>query len=283
MSSQEALRAYDEGRVDAAYPYQRSVEEGNRAIQRHPDDYVSSPNGGTGLLFFDTRKPPFDDRRLRQAIALATDRENVVSEATRGTFLPALGGMVPPGMPGHVANIGLPFDPGLARQKAAEAGYRSGSDWPDLELVVSIGHNRGGMWHMFAEQWLEYLNLTVQVVESDFNSVLDIQVRAPMEMMVMGWTADYPDPDSFLRVASWLPSGGWRHAKYEALIEGARRITDRRQRLAMYRQAELLLVDEAPVIPVAYGLDHLLIKPWFDPWPKNQNSYIIKDVVMQEH
>jgi len=101
--------------------------------------------------------------------------------------------------------------------------------------------------------------------------------------MVMGWEADYPDPDNFLRMASWQRNGGWRHAGYAALVEGARRITDRRQRLAMYRQAERLLVEEAPVIPISYELDHFLIKPWFAPWPSNLGFFILKDVVMEPH
>ena len=67
------------------------------------------------------------------------------------------------------------------------------------------------------------------------------------------------------------------------LMDGARRITDRRQRLAMYRQAERLLVEEAPVIPISYGLDNFLVKPWFKPWPTNLRFFIFKDVIMLEH
>jgi oligopeptide transport system substrate-binding protein len=133
------------------------------------------------------------------------------------------------------------------------------------------------------EQWLEYLNLKVRINQVDFNTVLGLQNSAPTPLMVMGWRADYPDPDSFLRVASWKISGGWRHPDYESLVEGARRVTDRRQRLAMYRQAERILVEEAPVIPVAYALDHTLIKPWLASSPLNFKGYILKDFIMSEH
>ncbi|MGD8855218.1 MAG: ABC transporter substrate-binding protein [Chloroflexota bacterium] len=283
MSEQEELAAYVEDRVDFASPYGAVIEDGNRIIQQHPDDYVSRPSGGTALLYFDVSQPPFNDRRMRQAVALAMDRGNVVSRTTRGTFLPASGGLVPPGIPGHVAGIGLPFDPAEARRKAAEAGFLDRSDWPEFELLMSDTHNRGGLWDAFAEQWLEYLNLKVRLKPVAFSSVLALQASSPTPLMVMGWLADYPDPDSFLRVATWKGNGGWRHPEYEALVEGARQVTDRRQRLAMYRQAERLLVEEVPVIPVVYGLDHTLIKPWLKSTPVNFNDYILKDFIMSEH
>lgn len=283
MSNQETVSSYADDRLDIIFPDQGTLEESTRVLQQYPDDYWTGPGGNTLHLFFDVRKPPFDDRRMRQAMALAIDRNTLVNRLWKGFSLPASGGMVPPGIPGHVPDAGAPFDPILARQRASEAAFRDRSDWPEFELLVSDSHNQGGIFDAFAEQWQEFLGLTVSITQTDFNTVLEREDKDPAPLMVMGWAADYPDPDTFLRVASWRLNSRWRHAEYERLVEGARRITDRRQRLAMYRQAERLLVEEAPVIPISYGLNHVLLKPWFESWPSNLNFFILKDVVMKAH
>ncbi len=283
MSHQEAIAAYSADQLDIIFPDQGTLEQSTRLVQQYPDDYWTGPGGNTLHLFFDVRRPPFDDRRMRQAMALAIDRENLINRLWKGFSVPASGGMVPPGIPGHVPDIGAPFDPALARQKASEAGFLDESDWPKFELLVSDGQNIGGIFDAFAEQWQEFLGLTVSITQTDFNTVLEREDKDPAPLMVMGWAADYPDPDTFLRVGSWRLNSRWRHAEYEQLVERARRITDRIHRLAVYRQAERLLVVEAPVIPISYGLNHTLIKPWFESWPSNLNFFILKDVVMYEH
>jgi ABC-type oligopeptide transport system substrate-binding subunit len=66
-------------------------------------------------------------------------------------------------------------------------------------------------------------------------------------------------------------------------VEGARRLTDRGQRMAMYRQAERLLVQETPLIPISYTLAHLLLKPWVVHWPVSSTTFILKDVIIEAH
>jgi oligopeptide transport system substrate-binding protein len=283
LGLQEQLVAYGKEEVDCCFPFQESVDEANRAVQQYADDYWTGPGGNCFHLFFDTRVTPFDDRRMRQAMALAIDRDTAVSRAARGFMLPALGGFVPPGIPGHVPGIALPYDPIRAREKAAEAGYYDRDDWPEFELLMISPHGLSGAIETFADQWLEHLGVKVRITAMEFNALLERQTDDPAPLMFIGWAADYPDPDSFLRVASWLRNGRWHNEEYQALVEGARRTLDRRQRLAMYRQAERMLVEEAPVIPLAYPLTTVLIKPWFAPWPTNVNFFIFKDFIMYEH
>ena len=134
-------------------------------------------------------------------MALAIDRDRVVSRLSKGLELPAQGGYVPIGLPGHVPGIAAPHDPLQARQKLAEAGYHGVTDLPEFELLVAKTHNRGNLFGEFCDQWQEYLGIVVRITEADFNTVLDRQDNDPAPLMVMAWTADYPDPDSFLRVS----------------------------------------------------------------------------------
>jgi oligopeptide transport system substrate-binding protein len=205
------LDHYERDVVDVVDPYASSVEEGHRVIQLHPDEYRSGPGAGSLHVTFNVSKPPFDDARVRQALALAMDRENVVARASKGTAFPATGGFVPPWIPGHAPGIAASYDPDLAREKLAEAGYPGGAGFPVFKLLVSYGHNTGNMFGIFCEHWKEILGVQIRPEVVEFHTVLDLQKNNPPPMWVMVWAADYPDPDSYLRAGVWPSSSDWRH------------------------------------------------------------------------
>jgi oligopeptide transport system substrate-binding protein len=96
------------------------------ARQRHAGEYVLGPRLWTSYVGFDVSRPPFGDVRVRRAFALATDRGILANVVLRGHGAPATGGFIPPGMPGHSPEIGLPYNPDQARQLLGEAGYPGG-------------------------------------------------------------------------------------------------------------------------------------------------------------
>ncbi|MCK5647009.1 MAG: hypothetical protein KAH97_09525, partial [Anaerolineales bacterium] len=103
-----------------------------------------------------------------------------------------------------------------------------------------------------------------------------VQTKRPM-MFSRGWFADYPDPENFLRLG--LPKEtGWQHDGYEALIERSRRSLDHSERLTLLKEADKILMEEAPIIPLSYMGDIYLVKPWvrrfFPAW---------KDVIIDPH
>jgi len=278
------LDLYELDALDMMFPDQGSMEEGIRAIQLHPDEYLSEPSSGVLYLTFDVTKPPFDDANVRQALALAIDRKTVVSKSVKGIYFPPTGGLVPPGIPGHVPGIASPYDPDLARKKLAQAGYPGGERFPDIEFWVGHGHNPGNIMGLFVEQWGENLQIQISIKSTDFNTVLHLISINPPSMWAMGWRADYPDPDNYLRVGSWLNNNGWRHREYETLVNDARQMTDQEQRMAIYRQAERILLEEMPIIPISYGRNHFLLKPWVSTWPTSiVRGPIFKDIILEPH
>jgi ABC-type oligopeptide transport system substrate-binding subunit len=278
------LELYERDALDVVYPYFPLVEAGHRAVQLHPDEYRSGPGAGSLYVAFNVTKPPFNDARVRQALALTMDRKTVVSLASKGTSFPATGGFVPPAIAGHVPGIATPYDPDLAREKLAEAGYPGGEGFPVTRLLVSYGHNIGNMFGFYCEYWEKMLGVQIRPEVVDFYTILDRQINNPPPMWVMGWGTDYPDPDSFLRASVWPSCTNWRHQAYETLVNDARRTADQGQRMAMYRQAEHILVEEAPIVPVSYGRSHVLLKPWIRTWPTSIiNGVIMKDVIIDAH
>ena len=108
--------------------------------------------------------------------------------------------------------------------------------------------------------------------------------RDPPDLHALGWVADYPDPDNFLRVGFATIPTGWRNEEYANLVEKARRLTDQRQRMSLYCQADRILVEEAPVVPLFYNRVALLIKPWVRKFPlSTRGGWRWKDVVIDPH
>jgi ABC-type oligopeptide transport system substrate-binding subunit len=96
-----------------------------------------------------------------------------------------------------------------------------------------------------------------------------------------GWAADYPDPDSFLRACPARHASNWSNQRYEELVEEAKRLADPVKRRAMYRDAEEILTEEMPLIPLSYSREHLLLKPWIKKYPiEPVGGLFYKDVVV---
>jgi ABC-type oligopeptide transport system substrate-binding subunit/serine/threonine protein kinase len=280
-----AIEMFEQDQLDIIYPYSHlSLSEGTRMIQLHPDEYISLPAPSTYYLAFNATKPPFDDARIRQALVLAVDRPALIDKMTQGIVFPAVGGMVPPGIFGYAPGIALPYDPELAKLRLAEGGYPEGSGLPPIEMVALESSLAREIMEYFTAQWKEILGVHVSIIFGNYGKFFEyIELKHP-SIWMMGWTADYPDPDSFLRYATWLANGGWRNERYESLVQEARRITDQESRMELYRQAEQILVDEAPVVPVHYGRQQMLIKTWLPGMRASMiTGNILKDVIIEPH
>ncbi|MGC9335409.1 MAG: ABC transporter substrate-binding protein, partial [Anaerolineae bacterium] len=128
-----------------------------RMRYRHPDEYVSIPDLSTYYLRYDLGRPPFNDRRVRRAFAMATDRSKLPDVMLGGLVFPATGGLVPISMPGHSPGIALPYDPLGAQKQLAEAGYPRGAGFPTV--TVLWGQGREAIIDDLSTQWRDTLQV----------------------------------------------------------------------------------------------------------------------------
>jgi ABC-type oligopeptide transport system substrate-binding subunit len=267
---------YESGQADSVILY---VGLGSEAMERTRRRFRSEHLSGDALavayVAFDVTRPPFDDVRVRKAFALATDRRMLAEKVLGGFFEAATGGLVPPGMPGHSPGTALPYNPAMARRLLAEAGYSEGSGLPNPVGVTVAG--LAAVVHALSAQWLKDLRVRVDWESSAQAFFFDEQQRAQACAWAGAWSADYPDPDTFLRVAVHEASQ-WRNETYERLIEFARQITDQERRMRLYRAAERILIQEAALLPLFYGRRHKLVKPWVKNYPGPW-----KDVIIEPH
>ena len=132
-------------------------------------------------------------------------------------------------------------------------------------------------------EWREKLGIKVRQNTPDDTEWLERLRRFDTQLVALGWMPDYPDPDSYLRVALQTQTV-WRYEPYLALVEQARRVMDPGKRMVLYAQAERILVEQMPILPLLYGREHRLVKPWLKQPSGWADGYLFwKDVVIEPH
>lgn len=219
----------------------------------------------TFFLGFSCRHPPFDQPRVRQAFAMSVDQRELVRKVTSDVQRPAMGGAIPPGMPGHSPEIGHRFDPAAAREILNEAGVGL-TTASTLTFAALPG---SATPHYLQEVWGEHLGITVQVVEDlQIGEILAHLKEGSVQLAFISWEMDYPDPDNILRIlfhsTSPINYFGWHNERFDQLVERAAGSTDQQLRLALYHQADRILVSEdTAIVPLFYRQAHGLMRPWF--------------------
>jgi ABC-type oligopeptide transport system substrate-binding subunit len=278
----KSLQQYEEDQVDICADL--PLAELARGRQRFAGEYVTGPWLSTDFLGFELRRPPFDDWRVRRALALATDRETLADVILRGYAFPATGGLVPPGMPGHSPEIAVPYDLQAARALLAEAGYPDGRGFPSIDCLARDDPGHDLACEYMQAQWLENLGINIHWKLVEWARFYDLVPQNAPHLWMVAWYADYPDPDDILRVQWWLRFGGWQNQDYVRLVEGARSVLDQAERMRMYQQADRILVDEAAILPLCYGRFHMLMKPWIKKHASSPLKWWSwKDVILEPH
>jgi oligopeptide transport system substrate-binding protein len=190
-------------------------------------------------------------------------------------------------MPGHSPGLNLPYDPHLARELLAQAGYPGGHGLGTLQVLL-LGYPLScDMYQqMQHKHWVEGLGLELDWELLDWDDYQRKLASDPPDIFVGYWAPHYHDPDSFLRVGVPWRAMGWQSDPYRRLIEEAGRITDPERRMALYRQADRMLVEEAVLVPVEYGQVYgFLLKPWVKRFPTAPpyRAWMLQDVVVARH
>ncbi|WP_181704968.1 ABC transporter substrate-binding protein [Chthonobacter rhizosphaerae] len=214
------------------------------------------------FLILNTRSGPLADKRVRQAVNLAIDKEAIANELLQGTAVPAKGIIAPAFEWAHdPALLGYPHDPERARALLKEAG----ADGAELTLLVAEGGS--GMLDPVAmgtaiQADLAEVGLNVSIETYEWNTYLatvNPGLEGKGDMAEMAWMTNDPDtlPYLTLRTEALPDKGGFNSGYYsnpevDRLLEDARRTTDPARRAELYRQAERIIVDDAPWAFVAH-------------------------------
>ena len=223
---------------------------------------------------FDTTKPPFDDVNLRRAFSQAIDKDKLVSLAFRDMVQRA-DGILPPGMPGYNEDLaGLDFDVTKAKELIANSRYGDVSNLPPITITTT---GWGGIISTDLEaiihEWRQNLGVEVKVRQLEPERFLYHLTEEKDEMFYMGWIADYPHPQDFLDVLFHSGTennyGEYSNPEVDTLLELANVEPDKEAGLALYQQAEQLWVEDAACLPLLFGENYVLVKPYVSGYGLN--------------
>lgn len=212
----------------------------------HLDPYL-----GIYYYRFNVTRKPFDDVRVRKAFSLSLDRDQLCKFVMKAGEQPAYT-YVPPGME-YTPAAPLEYNPQKAKQLLAEAGYPDGKGLPSVEILYNTSEAHKTIAEALQRMWKETLNADVRLLNQDWKVYLDTMDNRGYDMARSGWIADVADPINFLEC--YLSDGGnnrtgWSNPTFDELVFAAYAETDVAKRDAIMRDAEALLLDELPVLPI---------------------------------
>ena len=238
-----------------------------------------TPYLGTYFYRLNINTPQLQDKRVRRALGMAIDRKQLVDNITKGGQIPAYT-MTPPGTMGYFPESTLNFDPEAAKRLLAEAGYPNGEGFPPIEILYNTNEGHRKIAVALQEMWKNYLNIDIKLLNQEWKVYLATESAGDYQISRGGWIGDYVDPNNFLDM--FLCNGGnnrtgWCNEEYDRLIlEVAPSQSSHEQRLKIFQQAETILLEDMPIIPVYTYTSIKLLHPSvrnFDDNILNQAMY----------
>ncbi len=236
------------------------------------------------FLRFNTTRPPFTDTRVRRAFSLAIDREVITRNVLRGGQLPAHA-FTPPNLAGYSTRAKVPTDYDAARRLLTEAGYPGGQGLPTIDLQVRNDEHQPHMAEVLQAQWKKELGVNLTISQLEQKTWVQNQQNLNYVLSGAGWIGDFVDPVTFLDLFTSTGGNnwtGWKNPEYDELIVQAARAPDQTARFELFQQADALLLEQAPVAPVFFGVSTYLINPAVRGWePSLLGQHQYKKVYLQ--
>lgn len=250
-----------------------------------PNDLRIEPYLGNYYYRVNVTRKPFDDPRVRKALALAVDRQLLVDKVTKGGQLPGTG-FVPAGVPGYPPSDIAETDIAEAKRLLAEAGYPNGKGFPKTEILINTLETHRQIAEALQAMWRKNLNVDIGIYNQEWKVYLDNMKSLNYDMARAGWIGDYVDPTTFLSIMTTGNGNndtGWGDPRYDSLIRDAQRAPDEATRFAILRKAEGILMEAMPIIPLYFYTRVYLRDPRLKGWhPTLLDNHPVKYIYFEE-
>ena len=283
------MNLYEMVKIDIAEVYINYIDKATDKAGPFYRELSVVPELSFFYIGFNPNKPPFDDVNIRRAFSHAVDKDKLVSLVFKDTVQRA-DGILPPGLPGFNKDlVGVEFDVNKARGLIAASKYGDVSQLPPITVTTS---GWGGLiskeLEAIVSQWQQNLGVEVKVRQLEPERFLYHLKAEKDEMYLMGWIADYPHPQDFLEIL--FRTGGksnfseYSNPEVDALLERANVEPDIELSLSLYQQAEQKLVEDVACLPLWFGKNYVLSKPYVRGYNLNPMGFaMLNNVSVEPH
>lgn len=252
------------------------VEDNIQSFLEKPPKFelVFEPEASTQFYEFNITKPPFDNILVRKAFNLAINKQKVIDNALHGQGIPADYGIVPKRIrawadyPFELVQ-GYKYNPEMAKELLAQAGYPNGDGFPAITLVINSGGNINTKVANEIEQQLRTtLGINISYKTVPFAQKLEDAKYARADILRSAWVADYPSPENFLLLfngenvpesldePSYPNTSRYKNAKFDSLYAAGLDATSKEEKYRLFAEAEAIMMMDAPVLLLWYGEDY---------------------------
>jgi len=263
------MSLYKAGELDATYNH--TVPAAWLDVIGPLKDFMDAPEAAIEYYNFNTKSGPTKDLRVRKALNMSIDKQALAD----WRHIQPLTAMTPTGIfPGYPQPKGDPYDPEKAKKLLAEAGYKDGAgnfdpkkfEASEIELISNTDGSNIPYAEFIQALWKRSLGVNIPIRAMENKTYFRAQASLDYKgISRTGWSADYMDPFTFLGIF-YTPAGnngsGWWDPKYVALLDEANRTVDPQKRYQLLAQAEQLLLDAQPVIPLVVATTRWMKKPY---------------------
>ncbi|MDR6226215.1 peptide/nickel transport system substrate-binding protein [Desmospora profundinema] len=274
-----ALQSGDIDIMDGLNPNDADTVTSNDQLQLY-----ERPPMNVGYLAFNTEKEPFDNKKVRQALNHAVNKEGLIKSLYAGKAEPAANPM-PPSIWGFNEEVeGYEYDLEKAKKLLKEAGYEDGFEVVFHAMPVPRPYMPDGKKAAeFMQADFEKIGVKTKIVSPEWSTYLEETNQGEHDMALLGWTGDNGDPDNFLYVLldkdnARIPANNiafYKNNKLHDILIKAQRETDQDVRTELYQEAQEIIHKDAPWVPLVYGTPTLAAQSYVEgyaPHPKGSDK-----------
>ncbi len=247
-------------------------------LEQSPELIRTDPWIGSYFYRVNTKRKPFDDIRIRKALAMAIDRDTITTSILKGGETSAEF-LTPKNINGYTAKDTITFDPQAAQNLLAEAGYPNGQGFPEFAILYNTSEKHKIIAVVIQQMWKEHLGINVTLENQDWKVYLSSTSNNTMNYDIAraAWIGDFVDPINFLECfisGNGNNRTGWENAQYDQYIMQSYKETDPEKRNQLFQKAESILVEEVPIIPIYHYTKPFLLAPEVKGFRPNLLGYI---------
>jgi oligopeptide transport system substrate-binding protein len=246
--------------------------------EQSPELIRLDPWIGSYFYRVNTQREPFDDPRVRRALAMAIDRDSITTYILKGGETTG-GTLTPPNVNGYTAEANISFDPEAARVLLADAGYGDGVDFPAFTILYNTSEKHKIIAVAIQQMWKTHLGVNVTLENQDWKVYLASTSNSNMDYDVAraGWIGDFVDPVNFLECFTSDNGNnrtGWSNLEYDGYLNASISADTQAERFALFQKAEAILAEEVPVIPIYHYTRPFLLAPEVKNFQPNLLGYV---------